>query len=232
MRKNAIDVMTGIIIAAVFSLAGCGGGGNGGTAPIPTPVGTTVNLAAFKSVFLGASAGATYTFPTLVGTDLQGNTWSGSHSLVADGAATFENQSITKSRNLLNIHSNNSTTNNLTSMYFQVADHSIYKIIADPAIEYLPSTQTLLPDIPKVGDSGTLGSFTSSVATPTTMTWALNADFNGASILVLSSSFKTGSNAGPTEVYSYYLDTSGIPTKVIIKLNNGVTTIALSGNRN
>lgn len=223
--------MTGIFLTVVLSLAGCGGGGNGGTATVSTPMGTTVSMTAFKSVFLGTSTGATFNFSALVGTDLQGHTWSGSYTLVADGAATFENQNITKSRNLLNIHSDTSITNNLTSMYFQIADHSFYKIIADPAIEFLPTTQTSLPDNPKVGDSGTLGTFTSNVATPTTMTWALNPEVNGSSILVLSSSFKTGSTSGPTEIFSYHLDPSGVPTKVMIQLNNGTTTVTLSGDK-
>ena len=231
MRRNAINVVTGIFLAVVFGLAGCGGG-SGGTATVPTPMGTTVNLSVFKSVFLGTSTGGIYTFSALVGSDLQGHTWSGSHSLVADGAGTFEGQNVTESRNILNIHSDTSVINNLISMYFQTADHSFYKIIADPAIEFLPTTQTSLPDNPKVGDSGTLGNFTSNVATPTAMAWALNPGTNGSSILVLSSSFKTGSTAGPTEIYSYHLDPSGIPTKVTIQLNNGTTTVTLSGDRN
>lgn len=49
----------------LLALAGCGGGGDGSSTPVatPTPAGTAVSMAAFKSVFLGTSTGATYNFP-------------------------------------------------------------------------------------------------------------------------------------------------------------------------
>jgi len=188
-------------------------------------------MSTFKSVFWGTSAGAAYKFSALVGKDIQGNSWPGSHSLVADGAAIFENENITKSITILNSHSDTGITNNLTSMYFYTPDRSFYKIIADPAIEFLPTTQTALPDNQKIGDSGTLGTFTSNVAAPTTLTWALNPAVNGSSILVLSSGIKTGSTAGPTEIFSYDLDPLGVPTKVTIQLNNGTTIVTLSGDK-
>lgn len=218
----------------LLALAGCGGGGDGSSTPVatPTPAGTAVSMAAFKSVFLGTSTGATYNFPSIVGSDNQGRAWSGSYAVVADGATTFESQNVTKARALVTLQLAGGTpVSSISTKYFQVADGSFYKMVSSTGVTYVPSSQTALPSIPKVGDFGTIATFTGSDGTITTVTWALNADFNGASILALSSIIKTGATVTATEVDSYYLDAAGVPTKVAISATTSGITVTLSGNK-
>ncbi len=96
-----------VILIATMGLYACGGGGVGTTAT-PTPAGTVVNLSSFKSVFMGVSAGAQYSF-SLTGTDLQGNAWSGLYTVVADGTTSFDGQNVTKSDALLTLRKNSGT---------------------------------------------------------------------------------------------------------------------------
>jgi hypothetical protein len=222
-------VMFFTMVVAVAGLCACGGGGSGATA---TPVGTPVNLTAFKGVLMGTAAGTHYSFPNLTGTDSQGRAWTGSFSLIADGATTFESQNVTVCRALISLQLGTGTPfSSVGTRYFQVADGSIYKNIDSFGLISVPASQTAVPDILKVGDSGTIATFNNSDGTTLTATWSLIADINGASRLVITSVTRSGSTITDSETDTYYLDTAGNPTKfAVIVTSNGVT-LNLSGNR-
>lgn len=228
MRRN---VIIGLLVALAFCLAGCGGGGGGNTAT-QTPTGTVVNLTPFKSVYLGISAGTQFSFPALFGTDSQGRSWSGSYTTVADGATTFEAQNVTKRRSLITLQLAGGTpVSGTTTAYFQVSNESPYKSISSTGVTYTPTSAVLIPLTAKVGDFGVLGTVSGSDGTTTTATWALNADFNGASILALSSIVKTGATITSTEVDSFYLDSNGNPTKLAINVTTSGITVNLAGSK-
>jgi hypothetical protein len=225
-----------LLLVAVIGLTACGGGG-GGTADTPTPVGTSVSMASFKGVFLGTATGAQYSFPALLGSDSQGRGWSGSFTVVADGATTFEAQNVTKRRSLVTLQIAGGTpVSSTTTSYFLVSDGSAYKSISSSGVTYIPTSQTLIPATIKVGDFGTIGAASGSDGTTSTTTWALNADVNGASILAISSIIKTGVTITGTEVDSFYLDASGVPTKLAISVTvntvNPPVTVNISGLKN
>jgi hypothetical protein len=201
--------------------------------PAPTPVGTSVNMTTFKGVFLGTSLGAQFSFPALFGTDSQGRSWSGSLTVVADGATTFESQSVTKCRTLVTIQLAGGTpVSGVTTSYFKASDGSPYKSISNTGITSTATNQVTLPATAKVGDFGDFIADTGSDGTVTTSTWALNPDYNGASILVFSSITKTGTTITGTEVESFYLDSAGVPTKLAISVTIPGAIINLSGNKN
>jgi hypothetical protein len=230
MRRVVINVMAGLFAAAVLGMTGCGSGGRGTTGTL-TPTGTAVSLATMKSALLGTSPGVTFNFPNLVGSDSQGRAWSGSYQDIADGSLNFELLNVTRSRALLTLQLGSGTPVSGTNIkYFLAADRSYYKVIDDSGTVFVPTTQTALPDIPKVGGSGSIGTFTGSDGSTVTMTWALNADLNGASILAFTSVSKLGT-ATSTEVDSYHLNSAGTPTSITIVATVSGTTVTLAGAR-
>lgn len=224
------------MVVSVTGLVACGGGGD--STPIilptstPTPIGTTVDLTAFKGVLSGTATGSQYNFPSLTGTDSLGRTWSGSYLLVADGATTFEAQSVTKSRAVITLQLLSGTpVSSFDTKYFQVADGSIYKIIDSDGVISVPTSQSPLPSTPKVGDAGTIGTFNNSDGSTTTVTWALIAGVNGSSQLAIFLVFRSGSTVIGTEADTYFLDASGNPTRFAVSVTIGGDTVNLSGNR-
>ena len=216
----------------MLCLAGCGGGGGNSTPVSQTPVGTAVNISTFSDVYMGKSAGSNFNFPSLVGTDTQGRSWTGSYDMVADGTTTFEGKNVTESSTLTTLHLAGGTpVSSIGTRYFLVADSSSYKVAYSSGVTYVPTSLTPLPTNPKVGDFGNIGIFAGSDGTTSTVTWSLNADLNGASVLALSMITKTGSTVTTTEVDSFYLDANGLPTKVVFSATVNGSTITLSGNR-
>ena len=230
MNRNLVGVLMGFAVM-MLCMSGCGGGGDS-TSSSQTPVGTTVNITTFSNVYTGKTTDSSFNFPSLVGTDSQGRSWTGSFNLVADGTTTFEGNSVTKSRALTTLHLSGGTpVSSISTRYFLVTDGSVYKVAYSSGVTYVPTSLTPLPTNPKVGDFGNIGTFTGNDGTTTIVTWSLNADFNGASILALSTITKTGSVVTGNEVDSFYLDANGIPTKVIFSATVNGSTITLSGNR-
>ena len=223
--------MKNIFMAScMLLLCACGGGGGGTTT---TPTGTSVNLTPFKNVFLGTSAGAQYSFPALFGTDSQGRSWSGSFTVIADGATTFEAQNVTKQRSLVTLQiAGGVPVSGITTNYFLVSDGSAYKSISSTGVTSTPISQTPLPTVVKVGDFGVLGTTSGSDGTTSTTTWSLSGEFNGSSILAMSSITKTGSTVTATEVDSFFLDSAGVPTKIVVSVTAGGVTVSLSGSKN
>jgi len=215
-----------MMFVMALGLTACGGG----SSSTPTPAGTSVDLTSFKSVFLGSSAGAQYSFPALFGSDSQGRSWSGSFTVVADGPTTFEGLSVTKRRSLVTLQlAGGTAVSGTTTSYFRVSDGSPYKSISSNGVTYTAISQVPILTTAKVGDFGTFGTASGSDGTTTAATWSLNADVNGSSILAISSTIKSGTTTTGTETDSYFLNAFGVPTKLAISVTTGGVTVNLSG---
>ena len=84
MNKRMIRLaIAGSLAAMMCGVAGCGG-----NSPALTPTGTVVNLSIFDSTFTGKSGSVALNYPSLKGTDPQGNPLSGSLSIVPAAAVT------------------------------------------------------------------------------------------------------------------------------------------------
>jgi hypothetical protein len=93
---KVITRLLSLLVSTGLLLVGCGGG-SGATAT-QTSAGTTVSMVSVKSIFSGTAAAGTQAAFTLSGTYLQGNAYTGSFSVISDGATTFENQNVSKKR--------------------------------------------------------------------------------------------------------------------------------------
>ena len=205
------------LFVVMIGLTACGSGGGDNGGGTPTPVGTSVSLVPFKNVFLGTSAGAQYNFPALFGTDSQGRSWSGSFTVVADGATVFETPSVTKSRTLVTMQLTGGTPVSIVvTSYFMASDGSPYKSISNTGETETSTSQIPLPVTAKVGDFGDFGITSGSDGTVTTSIWALNAGSNRSSILTVSAIEKTDGTITSNQVESYYLDATGVPTKFAV----------------
>jgi hypothetical protein len=219
-----------MFLMLALGLAACGGGGSSST---PTPAGTSVDLTSFKNVFLGTSSGAQYSFPALFGSDSQGRAWSGSFTVVADGATTFDGLSVTKRRSLVTLQlAGGAAVSGTTTSYFRVSDGSPYKSISSTGVTYTATSEVPIPTTAKVGDFGILGVTSGSDGTTSTATWSLDGEFNGASILTISSTIKSGTTITSTETDSFFLNAFGVPTKLVISATTNGFTVNLSGSSN
>ena len=114
-----------------------------------------------------------------------------------------------------------------------VKNHSSpYKSISSTGVIDTPTSQVPIPTTAYVGDFGTFGTSSGSDGTITTTTWKLYPEFNGASILAISSIIKTGNDTTATEFDSYYLDAAGVPTKLKISITTSDVIVNLSGSKN
>lgn len=234
MKKSLFIIA---ISVSLLGLAGCGGGSSNGTsataqADTQTPVVSTVNLSAFKGVFNGTSTDSQYNFASLTGTDSQDRAWSGSYTMVADGATTFETKNVFKSRIIATMKLGSGAPVSAVSSYYNLAsDGSIYKQTDGSGTVSVPVTQFAIPGTPKVGDTGIIGTFNKSDGTTESVTWSLNADVNGTSQFVITFVEKSGSTLTSTETNTFYLDATGNPTKYSVSVTSNGNTINLSGNR-
>ena len=231
MKTNIVKAVSqwSIAISMVLALAGCGGGGGSGGTTV-TPTGTAVSMVAFKSVFLGISSARAYNFPSLVGSDNQGRSWSGSYELVANGTTVYESRNVSESQSLLKAQMTGGVQiSTVTTRYF-LADGSVYKILFSTGVSYVPTSQAVLPASAKVGDSGTFGVFTGSDGTVLTYKWALNAGSSGSSVLVISTIVTSGSTVTLSEIDNINLDANGKPTSVSAVTTGSGVTVTIAGN--
>jgi hypothetical protein len=237
MRRKIVEsAMMGLLAAFVCGMAGCGGGDN----TTLTPVGTVVNLKAFESSYTGKPNSASLSFPSLTGTDPQGNTLFGSLSIspakqvtVLDGNiscySTVTNTTLTEGGSTL--------VNESSTKYFEVSNGSFYLMVHSSgpgdSTTYVRTSQDSFSSAgtAKVGDSGDLGLFQGSDGTTLTVSWALNPDVNGGSIFVISETYSSAAMGMMSEDQSYYLDATGNPTRFGFRLNMSDGTYQVSGNK-
>jgi len=225
--------ITSLLLTAAMLLltSGCGGGGSATSTDTPTPAGVAVNIATFKSIYHGTATTGSQASFSLNGSDLQGNAWTGSYSVTSDGATTFETQNVTASHCLLNIQKTNySPTTLLTTRYYLSPDEVTYKTIDYSGRILVTIAEVPLPDIPRVGEGGACTT-SNSDSTTSTITWKLDPDVNGNSILSFITVTKAADNSIVAEESdSFYLDPSGNAFKMTVTVITSGTTVTLSGN--
>jgi hypothetical protein len=230
--RNEVLITT---IWVIFLMAGCGGNGGSSSAPqtIPTPLRTPVNVTSTKAIFTGtATAGTQYSF-SLTGTDLQGNSWTGSFTLISDGITTFEGQSVTASRSILTLQKlGGAPASMTTTRYFLSPIGAMYKLVDSSGRLITVIAESPVPDVPLTGESAT-GTGSVSDGTTALIGWKLDPDVNGNSKLTFSIVTKAVDNSVVSlEDDSFFLDSFGNPFKLTVVSTTDGTTFTLSGNKN
>ncbi|GFO55919.1 hypothetical protein GMSM_29260 [Geomonas sp. Red276] len=201
----------------------------GGTAGTATREGTVVSLAPFRSVYLGLAAGSAFKVRNLVGSDLNGEPWTGSYLLLADGLRILEGRTLTRSREVITLKTGEGVpVISMSTRYFRLDGSGIYKVVFNSGITYVPISQAPFPALMRVGERGTLGVFEGSDFSTVTVGWELKPDFNGYSTLEINS-VATGEGGSATEVDSFLLDSSGIPRKVTMSASAADNNVTVYG---
>jgi hypothetical protein len=217
-------------IFVMFFVYGCGGGGGTG-GNIPTAMGTPVSLATFKGYFIGyTSAGHAPLRFDLTGSDTQGVAWSGRYTLTAEGLTAFENQVVTKSSVQMTSNTPVSTISNIK--YFIASNRNLYKITDSlGTLSYVPTNYAMPSSPANVGDYGNLATLAGSDGSTLTIAWELSPEFNGNSLLKISSVTRDIFNLTITtnEVDTFYLDRAGTPYKLALNVTTGGVTVTMVG---
>ena len=221
-----IDGLYLLGVVSVFVAIGCAGTGGGGGLTTPTPAGTAVSMATIKGLMYGTAPTGSQVSFNLNGSDSQGYSWTGSYAVMSDGPTTFESQNVALSRTLLTLKKGSGTPITLiSSRYYLISNSTLYKIVSSIGGTSVPTTQTVIPDIIRVGDFHNFLNTTNSDGTTTTATWAMKPDYNDSTKFILSAVIKSGATITATEEDTYTLDSSGNPYQIRISVTgNGVTT--------
>jgi hypothetical protein len=213
MRMTVKTAITGLLATIMCGMAGCGGNNTS-----LTPVGTVVDLRVFESTFTGRPNSVPLIYPSLVGTDPQGNPLSGSLSIIPAQQATVLDDGTscysTVSRSTLT-QNGDTLVDETSTKYFRVSDGSFYRMVhTSGTTTYVRISNDSFGHGPvKVGDFGNLGLFQGSDGTTLTVTWALNPSINGGSIIVISEIYSSPAMGMMSEDQSFYLDATGAPTR-------------------
>jgi hypothetical protein len=196
------------------------------------PAGTAVCMTAFRNVYLGLAAGEGFRFPVMDGSDRQGQRWGGSYAMLADGLRLFKGEKLTRSREVVTLQSPDGVpTISISTKYFHASDGGIFQIVFSSGVTYHPLSQSALPSLPKIGDSGILGTFIGSDTSTVTVTWEVKPAARDSAILELSS-VVTGKDADTAiEVDRYLLDANGVPMTVTLSATSMGATVNLSGSK-
>ena len=239
--KNVMKVWIAMLYVALMS--GCGGGGSI-QSDTPTSAGTAVNMVPFKSLYLGTGAAGSQASYVLYGSDNSGNAYTGTFTIVSNGAITFEGQNVTDSQVVVTIKKT-STGNSVTDLfhqYYQTSNNQLYKTTESTGITGVPiafsngsgivlSTPS---DTSHVGDSGSFPDIQYSDGTIDSATWQLVSGINGNSILnitTLTTTATAPNTIASTEIDTFYLDSAGNPYKYSMTSTQNGTTLSLSGNK-
>lgn len=233
MRPRRKHLWLAIAAMVLSGMVGCGDSSNDSSGNL-TPVGTAVNLSKFASTFTGSPGSAPLSFPSLVGSDPQGNPLSGSLRMTPGSQVTVldDGTSCNSSVTAITISQNNSTlvTDNITK-YFRESDGSFYRmVVGRGSTTYVRTSADSFPggDV-KVGDSGNLGVFQGSDGTILFIEWAVSPDVNGGSVFVISEQFYSVGMGMTSENHYYYLDAEGNPIKFAFRINISEGTYQVSG---
>ena len=234
MRRLGLLIV--LMMVSGIVLVGCSGDVGDGEGMM-TPIGTPVSMATFKGLYYGTATPGTQMDFTLAGSDSQGNPWTGSAAVVSDGPTTFESQSVTKSRTLLTLQRGADTpVTGIVSYYHLASNSTLYKSVSSDGVECVPTTQTVIPNTINVGDFDNFENTNNSDGTTSTVTWILEPLYDGASKFVITSIERTGATIDYVEEDSFYLDSSGVPYGMGVKVTEGYFTATLSvtlyGSRN
>jgi len=234
-KMTRIKIRTAIIgsLAAMM----CGAAGCGGNSPALTPAGTVVNLSIFDSTFTGKPGSVALNYPSLTGTDTQGNRLSGSLSIVpAADVTALPDGTKCYSTVTTSILAQNGTNlvDETSTKFFRVSDGSFYQMVhtsSSGTTTYVRLSNDSFGKGPvKVGDSGNLGLFQGSDGTMLTVTWSLNPAYNTGSIFVISEVYSSPAMGMMSEDQRFYLDATGNPTAYSFWMDMDGAIYQVSGN--
>jgi len=227
MRRNLINSMMGLLVAGVFGLAGCGGGGDSSTSnTIPTPAGKTFSTGKYASL----TSGDSYTV-TITGTDTSGGTYSGSSQTSVVGTTTFDGRSVTQRNGVITLTKTGVGVllNSTTQSYYN-ADRTLYKIVFSNGVVATATNAFPLPTTIQIGSFGGQ-SLSYSNGNTLSQTWQIIDTGNNTATAKITS---TG-NYGISEVDSITVDTAGTilgMTQVIYNFPSPGVTTTLHGTVN
>jgi len=232
-KKIVKTAIMGLLVAILCGMPGCGS-----SSTALTPVGTVVNLSVFDSSFTGKPNSVSLNYPSLTGSDSQGNLLSGSLSIIPaksvtvlpDGTSCYS----TMTRSILT-QDGNTLVDETSTKYFKVSNGSFYQMVHTSSAgttTYVRISNDSFGHGPvKVGDAGNLGLFQGSDGTMLTVTWALNPSTNEGSIFVLSEIYSSPAMGMMSEDQSFYLDATGNPTAYAFWMDMGGDIYQVSGSR-
>ena len=123
MMKNVINLVLGILVVMMISLAGCGGGGGGATNPV------VANTTSYPTSKILPSVATSTTSFTLTGSDTSGGSWTGSMQMRGDGPTVFEGQNVTKMSQAITLTLAGGSTASSTIASYYKSDGVLYKSI-------------------------------------------------------------------------------------------------------
>jgi hypothetical protein len=225
-----------IISLGIALLSACGSGGGGGDAsstPAPVPTDTNIAFQSFPPSHFSAGYKETY---QLTGNDTAGGTYTATISVTTLAQSTFNSQPAIPVQSLVNI-TNTSTGAFVTgtgTSYFSVDSASrMYLGFTDSdGITHTAVSLNVIPQSAKIGDFGTVGTYTGA-SESTQIIWQLTNANNGLANQVLSETTMISGNLEFSEETSYVIDQSGNRKSVTAKIyyaDSGIT-ITLSGNK-
>jgi len=233
MKKTAVGVMVAVCAGIVLGVSACNDNDL-------TSAGTAVDLSALINTYVGRPGSVALNFPSLTGSDAQGNTLNGSLSITPAAHATVVNgTSCNSTVTRVTLTKNGATLYDSTSTkYFKAANGSFYTMVRSSDHGDATYNRTSQDSFAggsgsvHVGDSGNLGVFEGSTGARLTATWTLDAAGDGGSVFVISQTYSSARAGMTTLEDRFYLDAKGVPNKFAFRINTSEGTYSLSGNRN
>ena len=227
-----------LIIASivVVLLSACGSGGGGGdasTTPASVPTDTNIAFQSFPPGYFSTGYKETY---QLTGNDTAGGTYTATVSVATQAQTTFNGQPAIPVQSLVNITNigTGAFATGTGTSYFSVdsASRMYLGFIDSDSIIHAAVSLNVIPQSAKIGDFGTVGTYTGA-GESTQIMWQLTDAKNGLANQVLSETTMISGNLEFSEETSYVIDQSGNRKSVTAKIyyaDSGIT-ITLSGNK-
>ncbi len=219
MKTKAHKLLSTLTLVAAL-VSGCGGdnstttnaGGSG------TPTDTSLDFNLFPDNYF-----TTYDVSaTLAGSDNKGNTYTGSSSEKTLPTTTFLGESSTPIQSKIDFTISNGGFASVTqNQYFSTNATDRRFLGVDGNVVTVSANTNTIPLAAKIGDSGTVGTYTDNGSSVSTLTWRLEDGFNGNAKLTFSNTTNNQlGNLDNTFTTTYIIKPDGTRLSVEIKTFN------------
>ena len=201
-------------------ISGCGGGG--GTSPSTggggTPTDTSLSFKIFPdNYFVNYDVSA-----SLTGADNKGITYTGSISEKTLAETTFLSENAIPIETKINFTSSNGGfAAVIQNQYFgtNVSDRRYLGV--NGVVETVSANTNTIPATGKIGDSGTVGTYTDNAGSISTLTWSIEDGFNGnAKLVFITTTNNSLGNLDNTFTTTYLIKPDGTRLSVELKTYN------------